>query len=110
MIDMKTIQVIALNDDNHAKSYITREKHYYDFANFAKECLLKPHDCEYEIREVYICEPAGELAEMVEDEFLYMFDLLDGCIDPDKTDKKYDEDREFAFNLFWENGEAWYHA
>lgn len=110
MIDMKTIQVIALNDDNHAKSYITREKHYSNFANFTKECLLKPHDCEYEIREVYICEPAGELAEMVEDEFLYMFDLLDGCIDPDKTDKKYDEDREFAFNLFWENGEAWYHA
>ena len=107
---MEAIQVIALNDDNHAKSYITREKRYYHFAEFAKKCLLKPHDCEYKIREVYICEPQGELAEMDEDEFLYMFDLLDGRIDPNKTDKKYDEVRELAFNLFWENGEAWYCA
>lgn len=103
---METIQVIALDDDNHAKSYITREKHYSNFADFAKKCLLKPHDCEYEIREVCICEPQGELAEIAEDEFFDMFDLLDGCIDPDKTN----EDREAAFNLFWENGEVWHRA
>lgn len=110
MIDMKTIQVIALNDDNHAKSYATREKYYSNFADFAKECLLKPHDCEYEIREVYICEPQGKLAEIFVDEFLYMFDLLDRSIGPSKIGKRYDEDRDFAFKLFWENGETWNYA
>ena len=110
---MSKIQVIALNDDNHSKSYVTRGSHLGDAAKFMKECLLKPHTLEYEIREVYICDPQGELAELDEDEFLYMFDLLDLTNDPGKLFKENEtvwQDREKAFNLFWENGDEWRYA
>jgi hypothetical protein len=110
---MSKIQVIALNDDNHSKCYVTRGSYYHDMADFAKECLLKSHTCEYEIREVYICDPQGELAKLDEDEFLYMFDLLDLTNDPGKLfqeDEAKWKNREIAFDLFWENGDVWNYA
>ena len=110
---MSKIQVLALNDDNHSKCYVTRDSYYSDMSIFAKECLLKPHTVEYEIREVYICEPNGKLAELTEDEFLYLFDLLAVTYDPAELFKKKPEqwkNREIAFDLFWENGDVWNYA
>ena len=110
---MSKIQVLALNDDNHSKCYVTRGSYYSNMSIFAKECLLKPHTVEYEIREVYICEPNGKLAELTEDEFLYLFDLLAVTYDPAELFKKKPEqwkNREIAFDLFWENGDVWNYA
>ncbi len=110
---MSKIQVIALNDDNHPRTYVARGCHFGDAADFMKEYLLKPHTCEYEIREVYICDPQGELAKMDEDEFLFMFDLLDLTKDIEelfvKNHQKW-QIRETAFDLFWENGDEWRYA
>lgn len=110
---MSKIQVIALNDDNHSKCYVTRGSYYHDMADFAKECLLKPHTVEYEVREVYICDPSEKLAELTEDEFLYLFDLLAVTYDPAELFKEKPEqwkNREIAFDLFWENGDEWRYA
>lgn len=110
---MSKTQVIALNDDNHSKCYVTRGSYYPNMANFAKECLLKSHTCEYEVREVYICDPRGKLAELTEDEFLYLFDLLAITYDPAELFKEKPEqweNREIAFDLFWENGDEWRYA
>jgi hypothetical protein len=104
------IQVICLNDDNHSKSYVTRTSLYHDANHFMKECLLKPHAIGYEVREVYICNPRGELAKLDEDEFLYMFDLLDLTDNPMRLDNFSWQNREKAFDLFWENGEVWKYA
>ena len=110
---MSKIQVIALNDDNHSTCYVTRGSYYHDMADFAKECLLKPHTVEYGIREVYICDPSEKLAELTEDEFLYLFDLLAITYDPAELFKENHErweNREIAFDLFWENGDEWRYA
>lgn len=110
---MSKIKVIALNDDNHSKCYVTRGSYYHDMADFAKECLLKPHTVGYEIREVYIYDPSGKLAELTEDEFLYLFDLLAITYDPAELFKESPErweNREIAFDLFWENGDEWRYA
>lgn len=110
---MSKIQVIALNDDNHSKCYVTRGSYYHDMAAFAKECLLKPHTCEYEVREVYLCDPSEKLAELTEDEFFYLFDLLAIEYDPGKLFMENLErwkNRELAFDLFWENGDEWRYA
>ena len=110
---MSKIQVIALNDDNNSKSYVTRDALYYDAADFMKKCLLGPHDNEYEIREVYICGPQGALANIDEDEFVDLFDLLYLTYDPTnlaETNYEKWEKREAAFNLFWDNGEYWKYA
>ncbi len=110
---MSKIQVIALNDDNHSKSYVTRGSYYYDCADFVKDCLLKSHTIEYEVKEVYICDPSGMLATMDEDEFLQLFDLLACTYRPDELfyqDQARWEKREKAFDLFWENGDEWRYA
>lgn len=107
---MSKIQVIALNDDNHSKIYVTKGRHLGDAANFMKKCLLKPHTDEYKIREVYLCEPPGELAELDENEFLYMFDLLYSTQRPIELIDEACENRERAFDLFWENGDVWHYA
>ena len=107
---MSKIQVIALNDDNHSEYYVTRGGYYHNIADFAKECLLKPHSDEYEIREVSFCDPSGELATLTEDEFLYLFDLLAVTYNPAQLLKDNPEqwkNREIAFDLFWENGDKW---
>ena len=110
---MSKIKVLCLNDDNHSKCYVTRGSYYSHMADFAKECLLKSHTCEYEIREVYICEPSGKLAELTDDEFLYLFDLLAVTYNPAELFKQKPEqwkNREIAFDLFWENGDEWRYA
>ena len=110
---MSKIQVIALNDDNHFKCYVTRNSYYHNMADFAKKCLLKPHSIEYEVREVYICDPSDELAKLTEDEFLYLFDLLANTDDPIQLFEDEPEqwkNRDIAFDLFWKNGDEWRYA
>ena len=110
---MSKIKVLCLNDDNHSNCYVTRISYYSNMADFAKECLLKPHIYEYEIREVYICEPIGKLAELTEDEFLYLFDLLAVTYDPVnlfRENLERWEERKNAFDLFWENTDEWRYA
>ena len=110
---MDSIKVLALNDDNHSKSYVTLGTYYHDCADFVKKCLLKPHTVTYEIREVYICDPSDELATMDEDEFLRLFDLLACTYDPAELfeqDQKRWEERNRAFELFWKNGDTWRYA
>lgn len=110
---MSKIQVIALNDDNHSKCYVTHDSYYPNMADFAKKRLLKSHSVEYEVREVYICNPSGELATLAKDEFLYMFDLLALTNDPAQLFKdKLSQwnKREIAFDLFWKNGNEWLYA
>lgn len=107
---MEKIKVLCLNDDNHSKSYITKSRYFNNAADFMKNCLLLPHDEEYEVREVYICNPQGELADLNEDEFLYMFDLLDLTHHLDEIDNDVFRNREIAFDLFWENADEWQYA
>lgn len=110
---MAKIKVIALNDDNHSRSYVTEEHHLGDAADFMMQCLLRPHVDEYEVREVYICEPMGKLAELTEDEFLHMFDLLDCTYNVPELQREHPEvwkNRQIAFNLFWEEGDTWNYA
>lgn len=49
---MEKIQVLALDDDYHDINYVTKDCYYYNVEEFMKECLLKPHDKEYEVRMV----------------------------------------------------------
>ena len=106
------VKVVALNDDNHPKSYLTRWDLFSNAADFIKELLLTAHNNTYEVREVYICEPQGALAEMPEEEFCDMFDLLH-MYSPDELAESNPEKfkkRQAAFELFWENGEEWKYA
>ena len=102
------IRVLALNDDNHSKSYVTSLGHWGDAADFMMKYLLQPHKATYEVREVYICEPQGALAEMDEDEFMTLFDLLDTR--PELLCDGLCQKRQEAFELFWENGDTWNYA
>lgn len=108
---MNSIKVIALNDDNHSKSYVTLGSYYSNCADFMKHCLLNPHTVTYRVKEVYICDPQGELANMSEEEFQRLFDLLDQ--DPVtlyQRDQERWEERNAAFELFWKNGDTWNYA
>lgn len=107
-----SIKVLALNDDNHSKCYVTKWDFFSDCATFAKELLLAPHTETYEVREVYICDPQGELANWDEEKFCDMFSLLDGC-SPDELAERDPEKyrlRQEMFEIFWENGEEWRYA
>ena len=110
---MSKIQVLALNDDYNPKCYVTRGTYYHDCADFVKDCLLKAHTVEYEVRDIYICDLPAALASMNEDEFMYIFNLLADEHAPDKLFQKNFirwEEREKAFDLLWEYGETWNYA
>lgn len=109
---MLTVKVLALNDDNHERCYATKRDLFSNCASFAKELLLNSHMEQYEVREVAIIYPQGALAEMNEDEFNRLFDLL-ACEDPDRLAEGRPDlykERQAAFDLFWENGEEWRYA
>ena len=110
---MEKIRVLALNDDYHAKTYVTRDNYLGDAADFMKQYLLKPHTQEYEVREIYICDPNGILAEMAEEDFVFAFELLDLYRDMKELEAKFPEqwkERQLAFDLFWDNAEVWNYA
>lgn len=105
---METVKVLALNDDNHDRSYVTIDKYFSNCADFAKACLLNPHNSKYEVREVYVCDPQGQLSTLTEDSFNEAFELLDQPLRYVPAEKL--ELRKEIFNLFWENGEDWIYA
>ena len=109
---MDKIKVLALDDDNHSRAYVTLGSYFSSCAAFIRECgLLNAHTTSYDVREVYICDPQGELATMDEDEFIRLFELLEQ--DPVKlfqcSPEKWEE-RNKAFELFWRNGDEWRYA
>lgn len=97
------IKVLALNDDNHATCFVTKNKVYHNVAQFMEECLLKPHNEEYVVRGVHICDPLGALEVIDENEFINMFYLLEASPE-DINSSATLEDREDAFYLFFDNG------
>lgn len=102
------VRVLALNDDNHSKSYVTSIWHFGNAAAFMTNQLLQPHTETYEVREVYLCDPQGELAKMDQDEFMTLFDLLD--TKPEYLCDGLCQKRKEAFELFWKNSDTWNYA
>lgn len=103
---MEKIQVLALNDDNHATCFITRGSYYSNAAKFMEECLLKPHTIEYDVRFVYLLDLEGD-----EDTMLNIFDQVACEYQPEtlyKRDKEKFFAREKAFDYLWEIAETEY--
>ncbi len=101
-----SIQVLALDDDNHSVCFVTRGSYYSSAANFMQECLLKPHTVEYEVRYVALVDMTGD-----EDEDMATFDLCACTYDPGKLFKDDNERwvaREKAFDTLWKQGEREY--
>lgn len=102
-MNMNKIQVLALDDDNHAVCFVTRGSYYSDAASFMKDCLLKPHTCEYEVRMVTLIDFDPPYAEDWDVDAA--FDLLACEMYPETLFTKNSDlwyARENAFNLFWE--------
>ena len=100
------IKVLCLDDDNHSPSYVTKDKVYYDLNYFIKgECLLKSHHCEYEIKQICLVDPPEAFAEMSEEGFMIMFDLV-SC-DPKDLSEEKRRSRDITFDVLWNNGEEW---
>ena len=97
-----------MNDDNHSKSYVTSIWHFGDAADFMMNQLLQPHKETYEVREVYVCDLQGDLAEMNEDEFNTLFDLLN--TEPERLCNGLYQKRKEVFELFWKNSDTWHYA
>jgi hypothetical protein len=100
------IKVIALNDDNHAPCFATKDTVYNNVRDFMNECLLKPHEEEYEVHGVYICGPLGELEKMEEGTFIDAFSLLE-C-KPSKLPENEKKERDNYFDLFFDNGDPYW--
>ena len=100
------IKVIALNDDNHAPCFATKDTVYSDVRDFMNACLLKPHEEEYEVRGVYICGPLGELKDMEKDTFNDAFSLLE-C-KPSNLPEDKEKERSKYFDLFFDNGDPYW--
>jgi hypothetical protein len=98
---MSKIQVLALNDDNHATCFVTRGSFYSDAGEFMKKCLLKPHTVEYDLRFVYIYD--------IDEEEESIFDALTCEYHPetlfDRNPQKW-ENREKAFEHLWRIAET----
>ena len=107
---METIKVLCLNDDNHSNCYVTRTSYYHDCAQFAKGCLLAPHNYQFEVRQIDLVDPPEAFVNMDEDEFMRLFDLLACEYCPDELFHKDPlrwSERKRVFELFWANGEEW---
>ena len=110
---METIKVLCLNDDNHSNCYVTRAFYYHNCAQFAKECLLAPHNYQVEVRQIDLVDPPEAFANMDEIEFMRLFDLLACEYRPNELLQKDPSrwaEREKTFELFWEYGEEWRYA
>lgn len=105
------IKVLALNDDNHDKKYVTYGSVFNDCKEFMTECLLRSHTDNYEIKEFYICDPPAAYAHLSDDELIHIFDLL--ISDPESL-VRYNYDlfleRTKLFTEVWENGDTWNYA
>lgn len=97
-----SIQVLALNDDNHDICFVTRAFYFHDAASFMQKCLLKPHEENYEVRYVALTEMSGD-----EDEAIALFDTVACEYNPETLfyrDREQWYTREKAFNELWEQG------
>ena len=99
------IKVIALNDDNHSPCFATKDTVYNNVRDFMNGCILKPHEEEYEVRGVYICEPLGKLKEIEEETFIDAFSLLE-C-KPSNISENEKKERNDYFDLFFDNGDPY---
>lgn len=102
-----SIQVLALDDDNHSVCFVTRGAYYSDAASFMKACLLKPHNSRYEVRMVTLVDFEDQEDWDIE----RAFDCLACVYDPAELFMKDPDrwhERELAFNLFWERGNKEY--
>jgi hypothetical protein len=95
------IRVLALNDDNHA-TYFTTEHgvKYYNSVEFINECLAKPHEVEYVVRGIYICD---EFEGIDEEELGDRFD----CVGEGKDYYIYNFNESFE-KLWAVSLERWY--
>ena len=96
------IRVLALNDDNHATSFTTENGDvYYDASSFITKVLAKPHEEEYCVRGIYICDVYDE--EVIGEE--EMCDRFDCVVDgKDYYLYKFDE----SFEKLWSvSSERW---
>lgn len=94
---MEKIQVLALNDDNHATSFALRGKVFGNYLSFIRECLAKPHQNEFEIRGIYICDEYEGIDEETMD---ILFSLVEA--DPKYLDEVEFTQRQRAFSTLWE--------
>ena len=94
------IRVLALNDDNHATSFVREDGvRYNDAQDFIKNCLAMPHIKEYNVRGIYICDEFGDIDY---DEFDAMF----MCVEQGSCDPYSFVD---SFDKLWEmSSERWY--
>lgn len=91
------VKVLIINDDNHENYVCTETATFSTVGRFMKEKLLKPHNEEYVIKFVYVCNPP----EALDDEnFDNDFDVLN-C--GELNNSRYLE----IFNRFWENGDEY---
>lgn len=100
------IQVLALNDDNHDTCFVTRGSYFHDAADFMKECLLKPHNCEYKVGYVALVDMTGD-----EDEDMMIFDRVACEYNPETLftrDQEAWQKREEAFDYLWSVAEKEY--
>ena len=68
---MEKIQVLTLDDDYHDINYVTKDCYYYNVEEFMKECLLKPHNKEYEVRMVRYINLEENSKEMMAFDYLH---------------------------------------
>ena len=94
---MEKIQVLALNDDNHAISFALRGKVFSNYMSFIRECLAKPHQNEFEIRGIYICDYYEGIDMETMD---ILFSLVE--TDPKYLDGAKLVQRQRAFSTLWE--------
>jgi hypothetical protein len=88
---MEKIQVLALNDDNHATMFALRGKCFEDAISFMNNCLVKPHSNEFEIRGIYICDENVDIDA---------FELVE--TDPKYLNEEQFNKRQRAFSALWE--------
>lgn len=102
---MKTIRVLALNDDNHETMFITEDMNIYSTArSIMIHRLCQPHIESYDIKGFAIIDEfAGNLANFEDEEVDRMFDCIRGLLTcSDEEFLKY-------FDLFWSSSkEYWY--
>lgn len=107
---METIKVLALDDDKYCNCYITRTNYYQNCAQFVKECLLAPHNYQFEIRQIELIDPPEAFVNMDKGEFIRQFKLLAYEYCPDELfykDPHRWSERKRVFELFWANGKEW---
>lgn len=97
MINMKTLRILGLDDDNHEPSFRCEDGTVYRTYKELVEFLARPHDYQVEIKMFAIVDDwEGGLADYEEEEVNSMFDYMIGY-------GRLPENMigDLAFELFW---------